>query len=336
MVARCTDGTGFGEGATFNPMSRGRPVPEGAMTLGALLHRYLLVLPVLCVAPLLSAQGRDTTYTLPSGGLTRSYLLHLPPSTGDRPLPLVILLHGRLGTGAGMVRLTHFNTVADSAGVIVAYPDGWRRSWADGRMGTPADRQGVDDVAFILTMIDDIAGRAAVDTTRIYVAGISNGGFMTERLACEAGRRFAAVGVVSATFGDSLAARCRLHPPVPVEFFNGTADPLVPYSGGQLGGGRGHVLGVDATVALWAEDEACPATPEVQALPDTAHDGTVIVRRSYSPCGGRGTVVAFKVEGGGHTWPGGTQYLPKRFVGIASKNLDASRELWRFFAARRR
>jgi polyhydroxybutyrate depolymerase len=141
---------------------------------------------------------------------------------------------------------------------------------------------------------------------------------------------------VAATFGDSLAARCRLHPAVAVEFFNGTDDPLVPYGGGELSGGRGHALGVEETVGMWAEDEACPATPRETALPDTAHDGTTIVRRSYAPCGGRGAVVAFKVAGGGHTWPGGTQYLPKRFVGIASRNLDASEELWRFFSARRR
>lgn len=295
------------------------------------------LLSCLLVGPVRSrAQGTDSTLSLLLGGLARTYLLHLPPAAGGRPLPLVVLLHGRLGTGAGMARLTHFNQVADSAGVVVAYPDGWHRSWADGRMGTPADQYGVDDVAFILAMIDDIAAHAAIDTSRIYAAGISNGGFMTERLACDAGRRFAAVGVVAATFSDSLAARCRLHPAVAVEFFNGTADPLVPYEGGDLKGDRGHVLSVDATVALWAEDEACAATPEVEPVLDTVHDGTHVSRRTWPSCGGRGAVIAFRIDGGGHTWPGGTQYLPKMMVGIASKNLDASRELWSFFSSRRR
>lgn len=283
-----------------------------------------------------AAQNVDSTRSITIGGLERTYLLHLPPNAGARPLPLVVLLHGRLGTGAGMVRLTHFDQVADSAGVVVAYPDGWHRSWADGRMGTPADQHGVDDVAFILAMIDDIAAHSAIDTTRIYAAGISNGGFMTERLACDAGRRFAAVGVVAATFGDSLAARCRLHPAVAVEFFNGTNDPLVPYDGGELKGDRGHVLSVDGTTALWAEDEACSATPEEEPILDRVHDGTHVMRRTWPECGGRGAVIAFRIEGGGHTWPGGTQYLPKMMVGIASQNLDASRELWSFFSTRRR
>lgn len=282
----------------------------------------------------LSAQA-DSSYTLTVGGLQRSYLVHYPTPTG-KPFPLVILLHGRLGTGAGMARLTHFDRVADSAGVVVAYPDGWRRSWADGRGGTPADRHGVDDVAFILAMIDTLGADGGIDTSRIYAAGISNGGFMAERLACDAGQRFAAVGVVAATLSDSLAARCRLHPAVAVMFVNGTDDPLIPWSGGELSGGRGRALGVEETVGIWAEDEACPATPVETILPDTAFDGTTVIRRSYAPCGGTGAVVAYRVVGGGHTWPGGSQYLPAGIVGIASRNLDASEALWRFFSGRRR
>lgn len=297
------------------------------------LFRLTLVGSLLIAAPL-AAQGTDSVYTLPSGGRDRSYLVHRPARDSDRARPLVILLHGRLGTGAGMARLTHFDVIADSVGIVVAYPDGWRRSWADGRMGTPADQHGVDDVGFILAMIDDIAGRTPIDRHRVYVAGISNGGFMTERLACEAGGRFAGFGIDAATLGDSLAARC--HPaPVSLLFFNGTDDPLVPWAGGQLGS-RGHALGVEETLARWASWDRCPGAPVVQVLPDTAHDGTTVSAARYAPCADGAEILAYKVSGGGHTWPGGLQYLPAAFVGIASRDLDGSRALWDFFAPRRR
>ena len=297
-------------------------------------RRAAIVLGGLLVTPgLLFGQGIDATFHLRSGGLERSYLLHAPAGSGARPL--IVLLHGRLGTGAGMEKMTHFDAVADRAGVIVAYPDGWRRSWNDGRPGTPAHRRQVDDVAFILAMIDDIGHRVPVDPRRVYVAGMSNGGFMTERLACEAGGRFAAVAIDVATLSDSLASACQLPRPVPAVFFHGTADPLVPYAGGRMGD-RGYGLSVDETVATWARWNGCAAAPALESLPDTARDGIVVTRRTWSGCRDGADVVAYRFDGGGHAWPGGTQYLPARFVGRVSRNVDASVELWHFFSARRR
>lgn len=283
----------------------------------------------------LPAQSTDRAYDLQSGGLARHYLLHLPPGATAAPRPLVVLLHGRLGTGAGLERMAFFDRVADSAGVVVAYPDGWRRSWDDGRPGTPAARRHVDDVAFLLALLDDVARRTAIDPGRVYLAGMSNGGFMTERMACEAPGRFAAVGVVVATLSDSLAGACRLGTPVPALFIHGTDDPLVPFNGGRLGD-RGNAVSADSTVALWAAWDRCGPSAPALALADTAHDGTTVEVRRYADCAGGAEVVGYVVRGGGHAWPGGTQYLPVRFVGRASRNLDASLELWRFFARHRR
>ncbi|HEU5357736.1 MAG TPA: PHB depolymerase family esterase [Gemmatimonadales bacterium] len=291
--------------------------------------RGAVVALVILLAPgTLCAQGGDGTFHLRSGGLERSYLLHAPAGSGARPL--VVLLHGRLGTGAGMAKMTHFDAVADRAGILVAYPDGWRRSWNDGRPGTPAHRRQVDDVSFILAMIDDIGRRMPVDPRRVYVAGMSNGGFMTERLACEAGERFAAVAVDVATLSDSLASTCRLPRPVPAIFFHGTADPLVPYGGGRMGD-RGSGLSVDETVATWARWNGCAPSPVMESLPDTAREGIQVTRRTWPRCRDGADVVAYKFDGGGHAWPGGTQYLPARFVGRVSRNVDASEEIGRFF-----
>ena len=273
----------------------------------------------------------DQAVRIEVDGLARTYLLHVPPGPREKR-PLVVLLHGRLGTGAGEARLSDFDPIADSVGALVAYPDGIRRSWADGRLGTPADKRGIDDVGFFRALVADVAAREPVDSSRIYVAGMSNGAFMTERLACDASDLIAAAGVVAGTLSDSLAARCRPTRPVPVMLMNGTADPLVPYGGGDLSGGRGHTLSVAETVAHWASWNGCAAAPASRILPDTAHDGTTVTEERYGHCRDRADVVELTITGGGHTWPGGPQYLPARFIGPASRNLDGSRTLWTFFS----
>jgi polyhydroxybutyrate depolymerase len=231
-----------------------------------------------------------------------------------------------------MVRLTGFNPIADREQFLVAYPDGIGRSWADGRGITEADQQRVDDVAFIRAMLDDIGRRWPLDTTRIYVAGISNGGFMSERLACDAGDRIAAIGVIAATLSDTLLARCRLPRPVAVVMMNGTDDPLVPFGGGEVRGGRGRVQSAPTSAATWAQWNHCAAEPRERTLPDTAGDGTTVTEQTYQSCATGAAVVAYRITGGGHTWPGGSQYLPVALVGRASRNLAASDALWEFFA----
>lgn len=122
----------------------------------------------------------DQAGSLVVGGMTRAYLLHLPPQYGQlapgQRLPLLLALHGRLGDGAGLARLTHLSAIADQHGFAVVYPDGMRRSWADGRGVTPADRIGVDDVAFLAALMDTLTQQYALDPQRIYATGISNGG----------------------------------------------------------------------------------------------------------------------------------------------------------------
>src|SRR5215472_12367126 len=132
------------------------------------------------------ARGRqaDKEMKLAVDGRHRTYTYHIPRGyDGTQAVPLVLALHGRLGQGSGEERLSHFDKVSDGHGFIVVYPDGLHRSWADGRGGTPSDRKGVDDVKFLSNVIDNMEARYKVDPSRIYVTGMSNGGFMSGRLA---------------------------------------------------------------------------------------------------------------------------------------------------------
>lgn len=282
--------------------------------------------------PTSAAQSaHDYDASLVSGGLTRTYHVHLPPAiSAGRLLPLLLSLHGRLGTGADQAQLTNFDAVAEANGFIVVYPDGYERSWADGRGTTPADKAGVDDVAFLSAVLDHVMAREPVDQTRVYVAGMSNGGFMTERLGCDLAQRFAAIAVVAANFDQPLAQRCAPSHALPVMLIHGSDDPLVPEAGGPLDGEP--TLSMADTVARWASLAGCSPASAPAALPTVVSDGTSVQRFVYSGCHDGAQVIYYDVIGAGHVWPAGPQYLPTAIIGKTSRNLDASQVIWQFFA----
>lgn len=291
---------------------------------------------VLCLAlwrPNATAAG-DPVGSILTDGLTRMFLLHLPAGGVTPRMPLVLAFHGAGGNGAGMRNLTGFDARADRLGVIVAYPDGMRRRWNDGRRTIPAP---VDDVAFVAQLIDTLAGRYGVDPARVYATGISNGGLLAERLACDLAPRIAAIAPVAANMPADIVPACTPARPVSVLQINGTADPLVPYRGGAIArplglGPGGTVLSTPDSVAFWVRRDACPGRPEPTAVPSRAvPDGTRVTRLVYSGCAAGTEVALYTVDGGGHTWPNGRQFLPAARVGPVSRQLDASSTILDFF-----
>ncbi|HET9111678.1 MAG TPA: hypothetical protein VFN78_12695 [Ktedonobacterales bacterium] len=187
-------------------------------------------------------------------------------------------------------------------------------------------------MGFLGAVLDQVMAREQVDATRFYATGMSTGGFMTERLGCALAQRFVAiavVAVVAATFDQTLAARCSPAHPLPVLLTHGSADPLVPGAGGLVN--EATILSIDGAVSRWASVDGCSATPVMTTLPVVVQDGTSIQRSTYTGCRGGAQVVYYNVLGGGHTWPGGTQYLPAAGVGRTSRSLDASPVIWQFF-----
>jgi polyhydroxybutyrate depolymerase len=242
------------------------------------------------------------------------------------------VLHGRYGTGVLTEETSHLSALADREGFVVVYPDGIDRSWHDRREQGPAADGQVDDVAFISSLIDTMVSQQNVDAKRVYVAGISNGAMMTFRLACDLSEKITAVGAVIGALPENGAQECKPSHPMPLVMFSGTEDPLVPYAGGEVKGHRGRVLSADATRARFAELDGCgPAQAPVHydRVPD---DETSVTEIAHTDCANGTEVRLFSIEGGGHTWPGGPQYLPVRVVGRASKELDMSEELWKFFS----
>lgn len=300
----------------------------------------LSIVVILCALPML-AGAADLRGTLVHDGLERSYLLHVPTTLdASRPVPLVLVLHGGGGTGARMVQLTGggFNTLAERDGFLVAYPDGIEKHWNDGRAGVTwrAHLGGVDDVGFIAALIERLTRDWPVDARRVYVTGASNGGMMAVRLGCELADTIAAIAPVIAAMPAALAPHCApAAAALSVLFMIGVQDPLVPWEGGEVRLGRknfGTVLSVAESVKFWVTHNRCRISPVVTDEPDRdPRDGTRVRRESYDSCRDGTAVVLYAIDGGGHTWPGGYQYLPERVIGKGSRDLDGAEVIWNFF-----
>ena len=273
---------------------------------------------------------RDQDGSIIVGGIARTYHVHLPPRQ-TVATPMLLALHGGSGTGAGVSALTHLNDLADREGVLVVYPDGLHKSWADGRGVTDADQQGIDDVAFFRQLITNLQAQYAIDAHRIYVTGISNGGFMTQRLGCALADKIAAVVSVAATISTNLAALCAPSRPLPILYVLGENDPLVPYAGGVVNGNRGTALSAADSVATWAKLDGCIGAPTTRTLPDRVQDDTHVSETLYTNCQGSAQVGLYSVAGGGHTWPSGEQYLPVALVGRTTYQIDND-DLWAFLS----
>ena len=286
-----------------------------------------------------SAPGHHTG-EIAHKGLKRTYRIHIPQSfSREKPVPLVVALHGGGGTGMHMERLTldGFNTLSDKEGFIVVYPDGIERHWNDGRTKVRyrTHREKIDDVGFLSALIDRLIEERNVDPRRVYATGMSNGAMMSFRLACEVPHKLAAVAPVGGAMPVEQKQLCKHTTPICVLVMANTMDPCVPWGGGQIRVAfrpLGTVLSVPDSVQFWAAHNGCSATPAVTTLPDSdSQDGTRVRREVYR--GGRkGTeVVLYAIEGGGHTWPSGHQYLAERYIGRTCRDINACQVIWEFF-----
>lgn len=273
---------------------------------------------------------KDSTISLTVDGRVRTARLHLPnPMPEVRKVPLVLSFHGLLGDGDGQQALSQLNHVSNENGFIAVYPEGYQRSWNDGRRDTPSNRDGVKDVKFVRALLDHLEKTYPVDKNKVFALGMSNGGFFAQRLGCVMASRFAAIATVASVMPKTSAKRCKPAKPLSVLMIMGTADPLVPYRGGRFG--RATLLSAKASAKLWRERARCKKPVEA-ALPDTAEDGTTTRVLVANKCRAGTAVKLYSVQGGGHTWPGGPQYLPEATIGRTSRDFDASRTIWTFFA----
>ena len=289
---------------------------------------------LLCLLPFITQISTAHAATINVDGRLRNYLVFRSASL-HTPAPTVIVLHGGGGNAERMARYNKFGEFARGHGIVAIYPDGIDNAWNDGRH----DERGAtaDDVTFLKKLVGQLIADHLSDPSRIYLTGMSNGGMMTLRMACEAPDLFAAVAVVAASQPQGVA--CAHAAPLPILIINGTDDDMVPYAGGPVGKGqvdRGRVIGHRATLSFWEKMNGCKGPGTVTPMPDTAHDGMTSARTAFA-CPADAPVVGITVKGGGHSWPGGSRGLIARMLlGPVTRDFSANEVIWDFFKGHRR
>jgi polyhydroxybutyrate depolymerase len=263
-------------------------------------------------------EGGNRSGTVEAGGLTREFFVHVPSDyDGKTSLPLVLVLHGATQSAEGIERMSGMSAAADKERFLAVYPRGLGRlpSWNAGACCGYAMEHHVDDVGFLNALIGKLERDYVVNPKRIFATGISNGGMMSYRLACELGGKIAAIAPVEGAQNSD----CHPANPVSVIVFHGTADRLVPFDGGptpfQKDPHHAHPS-VASSTAFWVKQDGCLLT----ALREESEEAHI---EAYSGCKEGTAVTVYAIEGGRHIWPG------TRF---SRNDVPATSLMWSFFA----
>lgn len=300
---------------------------------------------ILCYIALSILVLQTAAQTTVSGSLRyqkrdRTYLIHLPTGyNAAKQYPLYIALHGNSGTSKNMMDYTGLNVIADTGRFLVVYPQGISNSWADGRGTTDASKMGIDDVGFMARLIDTLVNKYNANPNKVYAAGISNGGFMTQTLLCNLSNKIAAGASIAAEVIDSVPGLCASACKKPVLLFHGTKDTYIPYTGGAINGQNGgngkdgYCLSADSSFAVWAARNGCIGIIQTVDLPNiNTNDKCTVSKKMYADCKGQNQVVLYTIKNGGHTWPGSKPgFAVNLLLGNTNQDINAGVESWNFF-----
>jgi polyhydroxybutyrate depolymerase len=259
------------------------------------------------------------------GNEYRYYLQHFPPTYNTAtPSALVLALHGGLGSGPQLETQSGLSAKADQENFVVVYPEGvvgnfGIRTWNAGGCCGYAMNNNVDDVGFIDKLLDTLINNFSIDTTRIFVTGMSNGGFMSYRLACELSHRIAAIAPVAA----SMIFNCLPANPVSIIHFHSYLDDNIPFDGGIGNGLSIHYNPpLDSVFGVWANFNSC------SIMADTVYDGADFDKVTWTGCNCNSAIEYYITHDGGHSWPGGNSTAIGDPV---SQYLSANDLMWDFF-----
>jgi polyhydroxybutyrate depolymerase len=266
----------------------------------------------------------SSVHTITFDGLERTYRVYVPESLTPGPSALVVMLHGGFGSARQAELAYGWDTQAEESGLIVVYPEGVGRSWNGGTCCGAAAKRDLDDVGFIEAVVAEVSSVLEVDPQRTFAAGMSNGGIMAYRLACES-EVFAAIGVVSGT----MLVDCDARRPVSVMHIHGALDESLPPDGSP-GGGTQNIDGppLADVIAYWLQADGCG-----EPVPGEWGD-PLVTALDANECRDHTAVVYLEIQDAGHQWPGAASSEIRDELGgdPPSSRLDATHELAAFFA----
>ncbi len=275
----------------------------------------------ICLLPLSVFAQNTLMESIMHDGKQRDYTLYFPASyaQSSEDYALVFNFHGFTSNGAQQRLYSEMDKVADTAQVIMCYPEGidnaWNVGWNFGSME--------DDVGFTSAMIDKFLSDHRVDPNKVYACGMSNGGFFSYKLACELSSKIAAVASVTGSIVPGQDEQCMPGKAVPTLEIHGTADPIVPYDGST-----GVAMPIEDVVAFWVENNGCASNAELVDIPNTSTtDASTAQVQIYNDCTNETEVHFIRIEDGGHTWPGAPIV-----IGVTNQDFHASQYIWEFFS----
>ena len=297
-------------------------------------------LVLLWIALPLLTRSEDLDRTITVDNRIRQYLVHLPPAYNrGTSLPVIFAFHGGGGEYKKTIRYYNLNGLADKYGYIVVYPNAINKAWVMPGVVSRVKKmeKTVDDAGFISALLDQLIAYYRVDSNRVFCTGISRGGIFSLFLAWKLSDRIKAIAPVCASIPQSIAKFYAFSHPIPVLLINGTADPLISYQGGpgkmnarNAGSQEADMLPTEKLVELIVQMNGCLSPPLVARLPDLdPEDGCTAIDYRYPS--ESGLVDFIKIEGGGHAWPGGIQYLPKFIIGKVCRDFPAEEKIFTFF-----
>lgn len=295
-------------------------------TVTTLLRETTLNLPPFRINPLTGTQNFQVGVTYQNA--TRVFYV-IRPTTAAANAPVLFLLHGRGMTGDRMANYTDVARLSRDFGVWVVLPQAVGSEWAS----DPSASTTTDDVGYLNSLISYALANYPLNPRRVYFAGLSSGGFMSIRMACNASTRIAAIFAVAASVRSAVRPECTSTRAMPVGLINGTMDTVVPYDGIPVfvPNTPPNLTGAIDTAGFWVDRNGCTATPvEMLALPNGSNDNTTVSRRRYLGCAADRPVTLYTVTGGGHTWPGTPFAVYTVGLGPTSQDISATDLAWEF------
>jgi polyhydroxybutyrate depolymerase len=281
------------------------------------MQKILLIL--LCL-PMIGFGQQTLNKSIIHDNMQRDYIIHIPSSYNvNTPIPLVFCFHGYTSNGSTIMSYTNFNYISDTAGFIVAYPQGTllqgTTHWNVGGWTTGST---TDDVGFSISLLDSISNEYNIDDTRVYSTGMSNGGYMSFLLACQASDKIAAIASVTGSMTPQTYNACNPQHPTPILQIHGTSDQTVPYIGDPT-----WTESIDDVLQYWADYNNCNLIAETTIIPDLVlGDWSTAEHIVFDGGDNSITTEHFRIYGGDHDWPGVW----------GNMDIHASAEVWKFFS----
>lgn len=255
---------------------------------------------------------------------SRPYLVIRPQGPASEA-PALVFLHGNAGTPQGMASQVGAAALVATRQVVAVLPEALDQRWSE----DPADPRGIDDVGLLTALALQLQATPGIDDRRLYLAGFSNGGAMVQRYACANPAGFAAYGVVSAVLRPVIAANCASSPARPIAYILGTLDPIVAFEGiAGLSSAR-------SSVDHWVQAQGCGREVR-ESLPNSALDGTTTDLFRYPACTGGHEIRFYRVNAGGHAWPGSDFEDLNSNLGLTARDFSATEAFHFYFSTYRR